>query len=105
MFDTLYHDDDVRIYTHHSFEAHAKQDENLDFFVTYRSKHYTCTAFSLDSVIAFNQDASTDVFNNYFWAPYTIIIKQFSSACLVKAVLEIISDNTMSFEDVLCLQD
>ncbi|GAA0319553.1 hypothetical protein GCM10009129_16540 [Psychrobacter aestuarii] len=105
MFNTLYHDNDVHIYTHHSFEVKSKQDENLDFFVAYQGNHYACTAFSLDSVIALNADTSIDVFNNYFWAPYTIIIKQFSSACLIKAVLEIISDNTISFEKVFCLQD
>ena len=104
IFDTLHHDDEIRIYTYHSFEADTKKAENLDFFVEYKGKHYACTAFSLDSIIAFKKDKSTDVFNSYFWAPYTIIIKEFSSTCLIEAVLDIIRDDISSFEDILCLQ-
>lgn len=105
MFDTLYNSDGIRIYTHHSFKASDKFSENLDFFLDYEGNSYTGTAFSLDCVIAFMEDTVKDSpFNNYFWAPYTIVIKEFSSECLIAAILEIISDKTVVLEEVVCKQ-
>ena len=105
MFDILYDESDIRIYTYHSFEVDNKFSENLDYFVEYDGYSYAGTAFSLDCVIAFMEDPTRDAFTNYFWAPYTIAIKYFHSECLIKAVLEIINDDTVCLSDVICKQE
>lgn len=105
MFNTLYEADGVRIYTHHSFEVSDKLSENLDFFLDYKGNVYAGTAFSLDCVITSMRDTVTDSqFSTYFWTPYTIVIKELSSKCLIAAILEIISDTTVVLEEVVCKQ-
>ena len=105
MSDTLYDADGIRIYTHHSFAVNDKISENLDFFLDYKGDSYAGTAFSLNCVIAFMEDTITDSpFNNCFWAPYTIVIKEFSSECLIASILEIISDEKVLLENVVCKQ-
>ena len=105
MSDTLYDANDLRIYTNHSFEVSDKLSENLDFFLDYKGNVYAGTTFSLDCVIASMEDTVTDSpFSNYFWVPYTIVIKEFSSECLIAAILEIISDETVVLEKVVCKQ-
>ena len=105
MFDILYDVEGIRIYTYHSFEVNDKFSENLDFFLDYKGDSYAGTAFSLNCVIASMEDTVIDSpFSNYFWAPYTIVIKEFSSECLIASILEIISDKTVVLEDVVCKQ-
>ena len=105
MSDTLYDANDLRIYTHHSFEVSDKLSENLDFFLVYKGNVYAGTAFSLNCVIAYMEDTVTDSpFNNYFWAPYTIVIKEFSSEYLIASILEIIRDKTVLLEEAVCKQ-
>lgn len=105
MSDTLYDADGVRIYTYHSFEVKDRNSENLDFFLDYKGDSYAGTAFSLNCVIAYMEDTVVDSsFNNYFWAPYTIVIKEFSSEYLIASVLEMISDKTVVLEEVVCKQ-
>ena len=105
MFDTLYEADGIRIYTYHSFEVKDKISENLDFFLDCKGNIYAGTAFSLNCVIAYMEDTVIgSPFNNYFWAPYTIVIKEFSSECLIASILEIISNTTVVLEDVVCKQ-
>lgn len=105
MSDILYDADGVRIYTYHSFEVNDKIAESLDFFLDYKGNVYAGTAFSLNYLIASMEDNVADSpFNNYFWAPYTIVIKEFSSEYLVASILEIISDKTVVLEEVVCKQ-
>lgn len=104
MLDILYDENDLRIYTHHSFKVNDKISENLDFFLDYKGNSYAGTAFSLNCVIAFMKDTTNDEFSNYFWAPCTMLIKQFSSQCLIASLLEIISDETVLLSDVVCKQ-
>lgn len=104
-FDTLYDTDGIRVYSHHSFAVKDKISENLDFFLDYKGNSYAGTAFSLNCVIAYMEDTVTDsLFNNYFWAPYTIVIKDFSSEYLIASILEIINDKTIVLEEVVCKQ-
>lgn len=105
MSDTLYDADGIRIYTYHSFAVNDKFSENLDFFLDYKGNIYAGTVFSLNCVIAYMEDTVIDSpFNNYFWAPYTIVIKEFSSEYLIASILEIISDKKVLLEDVVCKQ-
>ena len=105
MSDTLYDANDLRIYTHHSFEISDKLSENLDFFLEYKGNIYAGTAFSLNCVIASMDNTVIDSpFSNYFWAPYTIVIREFSSEYLIASILEIISDKTVVLEEVVCKQ-
>lgn len=105
MSDTLYETNGIRIYTYHSFKVKDKNSENLDFFLEYKGNSYAGTAFSLNCVIASMENTVIDSpFSNYFWAPYTIVIKEFSSECLIASILEIISDKTVVLEDVVCKQ-
>lgn len=105
MFDILYEANGIRIYTYHSFEVKDKISENLDFFLDYKVNSYAGTAFSLNCVIASMEDTVIDSpFSNYFWVPYTIVIKEFSSECLIASILEIISNKTIVLEDVVCKQ-
>lgn len=105
MADTLYEANGIRIYTHHSFEVSDKLSENLDFFLEYKGNSYAGTAFSLNCVRASMEDTVIDSpFSNYFWAPYTIVIKEFSSECLIASILEMISDKMFVLEKVVCKQ-
>ena len=105
MSDTLYDVDGIRIYTHHSFAVNDKISENLDFFLNYKGDSYAGTAFSLNCVIAsMNNTVIDSPFSNYFWAPYTIVMKEFSSECLIASILEIISDEKVLLENVVCKQ-
>lgn len=105
MSNILYDADDVRIYSHHSFEVSDKLSENLDFFLEYKDYIYAGTAFSLNCVIASMDNTVIDSpFSNYFWAPYTIVIREFSSEYLIASILDIISDETVVLEDVVCKQ-
>lgn len=105
MPNVLYVADGVRIYTYHSFEINDKISENLDFFLEYKGSLYAGTAFSLSCVIAsVNNTVIDSPFSSYFWAPYTIIIKEFSSECLTASILEIISDKAVVLEEVVCKQ-
>ena len=103
--DTLYDVDGIRIYTHHSFAVNGKISESLDFFLDYKGDSYAGTAFSLNCVIAsMNKTVIDSPFNNYFWAPYTIVIKEFSSEYLIASILEMISDKTVVLEKIVCKQ-
>lgn len=105
MSDTLYEENGIRIYTHHSFEVNDNLSENLDFFLEYKGNSYAGTAFSLNCVRASMEDTVVDSpFNNYFWAPYTIVIKKFSSECLIASILGMISDKAVILEEVVCKQ-
>lgn len=105
MFNILSNADGVQIYTQHSFEVSEKLSENLDFFLDYKDDSYAGTAFSLNCVIASVENTVTDsLSSNYFWAPYTIVIKEFSSEYLIASVLEMISDKTVILEEVVCKQ-
>ncbi len=105
MFNILYDADGLRIYTHHSFEVSDKLSENLDFFLEYKGNIYAGTAFSLNCVIAsMDNTVIASPFSNYFWVPYTIVIRKFSSEYLIASILDIISDKTVVLEDVVCKQ-
>lgn len=105
MSNILYDADGVRIYTYHSFEVNNKISENLDFFLDYKDNIYAGTAFSLNCVIVSMDNTVIDSpFSNYFWTPYTIVIKEFSSEYLIASILEIISDKTVVLEEVVCKQ-
>ena len=86
---TIYQDDAFSIKTYHNIPEDDIEQQNIDFWLIIGDKTFLGSAFTGESA-----------FGTYFWASDMIILKEMTVECLVKAIRNILNDQSLNIGEI-----
>ena len=103
IMQTIYQDDAFSIKTYHNIPEDDIEQQNIDFWLIIGDKTFLGSAFTLANIqYLMTKDNRTDesAFGTYFWASDMIILKEMTVECLVKAIRNILNDQSLNIGEI-----
>ena len=100
---TIYQDDAFSIKTYHNIPEADIEQQNIDFWLIIGDKTFLGSAFTLANIqYLMTKDNRTgeSAFGTYFWASDMIILKEMTVECLVKAIRNILNDQSLNIGEI-----
>ena len=103
IMQTIYQDDAFSIKTYHNIPEDDVEQQNIDFWLIIGDKTFWGSAFTLANIqYLMTKDNRTgeSAFGTYFWASDMIILKEMTVECLVKAIRNILNDQSLNIGEI-----
>ena len=103
IMQTIYQDDAFSIKTYHNIPEDDIEQQNIDFWLIIGDKTFLGSAFTLANIqYLMTKDNITgeSAFGTYFWASDMIILKEMTVECLVKAIRNILNDQSLNIGEI-----
>jgi hypothetical protein len=103
IMQTIYQDDAFSIKTYHNIPEDDIEQQNIDFWLIIGDKTFWGSAFTLANIqYLMTKDNRTgeSAFGTYFWASDMIILKEMTVECLVKAIRNILNDQSLNIGEI-----
>jgi hypothetical protein len=103
IMQTIYQDDAFSIKTYHNIPEEDVEQQNIDFWLIIGDKTFWGSAFTLANIqYLMTKDNRTgeSAFGTYFWASDMIILKEMTVECLVKAIRNILNDQSLNIGEI-----
>lgn len=100
----IYESELFYIETHHEIQVVKVEEQNIDFWLTVNGKTFSGSAFTLANIqylMTKNNRTGESAFGSYFWCADMLILDQMTLECLVKAITDILNDESLDMGRIL----